>query len=158
MTLPMNHLLITAPARLAVIAAALSLTALATLGGGCMRRTIDITSEPAGALVWLNDTEVGRTPLEVNFKFYGTYDVRLVADGYESLMTSAKADAPFVEYPGPDLVASAFPIHNRVAWHFKLKALPTDTGAGEAALIERGRAMAVSSKPAESEVNPANKK
>lgn len=47
---------------------------------GCVERTITITSEPSGALVHLNDEEVGRTPLTVPFTFYGVYDVRLEMD------------------------------------------------------------------------------
>ncbi len=39
---------------------------------GCVQRTITITSDPPGALVWLNDREIGRTPLDVNFVYYGT--------------------------------------------------------------------------------------
>lgn len=49
-------------------------------GFGCVERTITITSEPSGALVHLNDEEVGRTPLTVPFTFYGVYDVRLEMD------------------------------------------------------------------------------
>jgi hypothetical protein len=44
---------------------------------GCVERTISITSEPRGALVYLNDEEVGRTPVSVPFTYYGVYDVRL---------------------------------------------------------------------------------
>lgn len=43
----------------------------------CVERTISITSTPSGALVHLNDQEVGRTPLTVPFTYYGVYDVRL---------------------------------------------------------------------------------
>lgn len=55
-----------------------ALIALGTLG--CVQRTITITSNPTGALVHLNDEEVGRTPLTVPFTFYGTYDVRVAYD------------------------------------------------------------------------------
>jgi len=48
---------------------------------GCIERTITITSDPSGALVHLNDEEVGRTPVVVPFTFYGTYTVRLEHDG-----------------------------------------------------------------------------
>jgi hypothetical protein len=57
---------------------ALLTTALGSTGLlGCVERTISITSEPEGALVYLNDEEVGRTPVSVPFTFYGVYDVRL---------------------------------------------------------------------------------
>ncbi len=106
---------------------------------GCNRRTIEITSEPAGALVYLNDIEVGRTPLEVDFKYYGVYDVRLAAAGYRPLATSAEAVAPFSEYPGPDLVTSATKTHVVVTWNFVLEPLPTDRAQLERELIDRAK-------------------
>ena len=59
---------------LVTVAATLSLT-------GCIERLITVTSQPAGALVYLNDEEVGRTPVTVPFRFYGVYDVRLEHEG-----------------------------------------------------------------------------
>ncbi|MEX0776779.1 MAG: PEGA domain-containing protein [Phycisphaeraceae bacterium] len=53
------------------------LTIVSIALAGCVERTISITSEPSGALVHLNDEEVGRTPLIVPFTFYGVYDVRV---------------------------------------------------------------------------------
>ena len=47
--------------------------------------------------------------MDVPFAWYGTYDVRLEKDGYEPLWTTGEADAPWWEYPGPDLVAEAIP-------------------------------------------------
>lgn len=61
--------------------AILTLLLLPTLLTGCLERTITITSQPTGALVHLNDREVGRTPVVVPFTFYGTYTVRLEHDG-----------------------------------------------------------------------------
>ena len=52
--------------------------------------TITIDSEPPGALCWLNDNEIGRTPVTVPFTWYGTYRVRLEKPGYEPL----EAEAP----------------------------------------------------------------
>ncbi len=114
--------------------------------GGCLQRTITITSEPPGALVWLNDMEVGRTPLETDFTFFGTYDVRLHLDGYEPIATGREAPAPFYEYPGPDLVAEALPITipTRIHWHFWLAPVAErapDTAAAERAVLERARQL-----------------
>lgn len=109
--------------------------------GGCNRRTIEITSEPTGALVKLNDVEVGRTPLQVDFKYYGRYDVQLAADGYRPLSTSAEAVAPWYEYPGPDLVTTATPTHVLLRWNFKLEPLPTDRATVERQVLERAAAL-----------------
>jgi len=92
---------------------------------GCLGRTISVASDPPGALVYLNDVEIGRTPVETDFAFFGTYDVRLKLEGYEPIATSRKASAPIYEYPGPDLIAEAIPakIRTRIAWHFDLQPL-----------------------------------
>ena len=94
-----------------------------TLLGGCVERRIKITTEPAGARVWLNDVELGASPVEAAFTFYGDYDVRVELEGYERLSTYRKAKAPVYEWPGVDLVAAALPtrIENEVHWHFDLE-------------------------------------
>lgn len=89
---------------------------------GCVERRLLITSEPAGALVYLNDQEVGRTPLEVPFTWYGTYDVRLERTGYRTLQTQQTADQPWWEKPGPDLFAEAVPNKRvEIAWHLEMQ-------------------------------------
>ena len=104
------------------IVCVLSLVVLCLLATGCVERTISITSKPSGALVRLNDHEVGRTPVTVPFKFYGTYDVRLSKDGYQSVWTKKETKQPLWEYPGPDLLAEAVPnVKVNEKWHFTLK-------------------------------------
>src|SRR3954453_16159500 len=57
---------------------ALALLAAAALGlTGCVERKITIGSDPPGAILLLNDVEVGRTPVTVPFTTYGDYDIRL---------------------------------------------------------------------------------
>ena len=105
-------------AKLCVLAAAI------VAAGGCLERKLQITSEPAGALCWVNDREVGVTPLDVEFTYYGTYEVRLKKDGYEPLVTKARAHQPVYEYPPLDLAATVVPmrIENTVKWHFVMEA------------------------------------
>ena len=101
----------------------------AAAASGCVQRTITITSDPPDALVYLNDEEVGRTPVTVPFTFYGTYDVRLERPGYQTLHTATRADAPWWEAPGPDLVAEVMPgdKHVDLQWHYELEpAEPAD--------------------------------
>ena len=106
---------------------------------GCVRRTVLVTSTPPGALVYLNDREVGRTPVEVEFTYYGRYDVRLVHEGFEPVLTYADADPPLWDIAGPDLFAEIAPLDLRseAAWHFDL--VPVDNDP--AVLAERARAM-----------------
>lgn len=114
--------------------------------GGCLKRTIQVTSEPPGALVWINDIEVGRTPLQTDFTHYGTYDVRVRREGYEPLLVKQKADAPLYELPPLDLAAEAVPakLHNVVRWHYVLQPVAEanpDKQAGEREAIERAREL-----------------
>ena len=104
-----------------LIAAAV-LVATGSFATSCVRRTITITTDPPGALVWLNDREIGRSPVDIDFEHYGTYDVRLARSGYEPLMTSGRAQAPLWDTVGLDLLAALAPlqIHNHLTWHYVL--------------------------------------
>ncbi len=116
------------------------LLALWTLTGGCVQRTIHIESDPPGALVHLNDVEVGRTPVDVDFTFYGEYDVRLAKKGYEPLRTSARARAPWYDTPLLDLVGAALPPGRKtvdIEWFFALE--PVDAEPEE--VVARARAL-----------------
>jgi hypothetical protein len=108
------------------------------LAFGCVRRTVEITSEPSGALVLLNDREIGRTPVTAEILYYGTYDVQLRLEGHEPINGSAEAKAPAWDWIGPDLVAELIPADftSRNAWHFTM--LPVDVDPAAVLLRARG--------------------
>lgn len=114
--------------------------------GGCVTRRIVVTSEPPGASVWVNDQQIGRTPAEVGFDYFGMYDVRLRLDGYEPITTKANASAPIYEYPPFDVVAEALPGTREtvITWHYVLKPaleLQGDPREQERALIGRAKEL-----------------
>ena len=90
---------------------------------GCVKRTISISSNPPGALVWVNDREVGRTPVEFEFLYYGEYDLRLEKGGYEPIMTTRWAKTPVWELPVVDLFAEVVAPNreSNVCWEFELE-------------------------------------
>ncbi len=90
---------------------------------GCLQRTITVTSEPAGAIVWINDIEVGRTPVESDFTYFGEFSVRVRKEGYEPVVDVRKVKPPIQEQPGLDLIGEALPVnfHHQVAWHYVLE-------------------------------------
>jgi hypothetical protein len=118
------------------------------LASGCSTRTIAITSEPPGAIVWLNDVEVGRTPLEADFQHYGDYDVRLRLEGYVPIATHRVAQTPVQEVPPLDLLLAWMPNKNVVRWDFVLDPLPeaADRPAAEKGVLDRAKAFRESMK------------
>ena len=118
----------------------IALAMLIALSPGCIQRSIKINSQPEGALVYLNDVEVGRTPMIVPFTFYGVYDVRLEKAGYQTLNVAQKASAPWYDNPGPDLICELAPWRTNVQleWFYDLEELqPVD----EALTVERARQL-----------------
>ena len=95
---------------------------LFTVSFGCVKRTLSITTTPPSALVWLNDREVGRTPLDVDFLYYGEYDVRIQHDDTESVMTTRWLRAPWWDTPFVDIGAEILPfqLDSTPSWHFDL--------------------------------------
>lgn len=73
--------------------------------GGCVERTARIQTQPPGALVIVNDEEVGVSPVKFSFLWYGDYDIILRKPGYQTLKTHQRIDAPWYEWPPLDLVA-----------------------------------------------------
>tara|TARA_Y100001970_G_C13596096_1_gene537906 strand:- start:130 stop:507 length:378 start_codon:yes stop_codon:yes gene_type:complete len=106
---------------------------------GCVKRTISITSKPAGAIVWLNDREIGRTPTVTDFTYYGEYDVRAELHGYQPIMTTMWLSAPSWDVPPIDLVTEivAPNAHADLHWSFTLEPLEVDPSA----LIERAETL-----------------
>ncbi len=69
---------------------------------GCVERTITINTAPDGALVYLNDEEIGRSPVSKNFTWYGDYDIVIRKEGYKTLKTHAKILEPWYQVPPLD--------------------------------------------------------
>lgn len=106
---------------------------------GCLERVITVTSEPPGAVVELNGVDIGTTPIQTEFTYFGEYDVRLRHDGYEPIHAGRTARAPWYEYPPIDLIAAALPftIQTDVRWHYDLRSIESATDT----LIDRGRSF-----------------
>ncbi|MBT5383091.1 MAG: PEGA domain-containing protein [Phycisphaerae bacterium] len=101
----------------------------------CVRRTIRITTEPPGALVWLNHREIGRTPVETEFTHYGTYDLLIKKKGWEPMIGAMPTGFRVQGTPGVDLLLEVLPVHTHdlVEWHIPL--VPRDQD--HTALLER---------------------
>jgi hypothetical protein len=76
---------------------------------GCVEREMKITSEPTGALVFVSDREVGRTPVTLPFTWYGDYEVLLRLEGHQTLRANAPINPPWYEVPPLDLFSQMAP-------------------------------------------------
>jgi hypothetical protein len=110
--------------------------------GGCVRRTLTITSDPPGALVYLNDQEVGRTPLQRDFTWYGHYSVDLRHEGYQTVRTRRWLVAPWWQWPPFDLVAELLPLrlNDDRTMQFSLVPVAEDS-ADPQAMVSRAQAL-----------------
>ncbi len=122
-----------------VVLAAAFVTAAAL--AGCVERRLTINTEPPGAMVVLNDQQIGESPVTVPFNWYGDYWVRISKDGYETLNTHRKLDAPLHDYLPFDFFAQIlYPGHilDTYEWTFELepKTFPT-----REELIESARSL-----------------
>jgi hypothetical protein len=133
----------------------LSPVALASLActGGCLERRISVVSDPPGALVTIDDTEVGRTPLTTSFTYYGTFDVQVRKEGFETISSGKIAATPIYEYPPLDLLATAIPARfiTTRTWNYTLTpAQTTLTREQESDLIARANELRARTSPSES--------
>jgi hypothetical protein len=94
------------------------------MAGGCVERKLTINTEPAGAVVLLNDEEIGESPVTVSFNWYGDYNVIISKEGYETLKTHRKLKAPWYDYFPFDFLANNLNptrIVDSYEWTFKLE-------------------------------------
>ncbi len=61
-------------------------------------------TNPPGALLYVDDHEIGVTPVSHDFIYYGTRKIRLIKDGYETLTLLQPIPAPWYQYFGFDFV------------------------------------------------------
>jgi len=89
---------------------------------GCVERKLTIITAPTGALVSLNDEEIGTSPVTIGFEWYGDYSVRIAKDGYQTLNTHQNLKRPLKDVFPFDLFADMFTTKiDEYTWTFKLE-------------------------------------
>ena len=63
-----------------------------------VRRRRPIRSNPPGARGYVDDQEIGVTPVSTSFIYYGTRKIQLLKDGFETLTVKQKFRAPWYQY------------------------------------------------------------
>jgi hypothetical protein len=72
------------------------------LPGGCVRRRLNVRTNPPGALVYVDNQQIGTTPCSVDFTYYGTREIRLIKPGYETLTINQPIPTPWYQIPPLD--------------------------------------------------------
>ncbi len=102
-----------------------------------------IESVPGRALVVVDREEVGYTPASVDFTYYGTREIKLIKDGYETLTVQQPVPAPWYQVPPFDFVSDNFAmgrIKDRRRFQYQLQ--PRATGQAETnGLIDRAQSI-----------------
>lgn len=122
---------------------------LALAAAGCVQRRMMIRTNPPGALVYVDDYEIGTTPIATNFTYYGTRKIRLVKDGYETMTIMQDVPPPWYQIPPLDffsenLVPGEIRDYHTFTYQLRPQAVvPTEQLLGRAESF-RGEAQSVS--------------
>jgi len=79
---------------------------------GCVHRRVTINSYPQGALVKLDGKDIGYTPASFDFTWYGTREVQLLKDGFETHTEQIDVNAPWYQKFPLDFVSDNFLGHH----------------------------------------------
>ncbi|WP_442484331.1 PEGA domain-containing protein [Aeoliella sp. SH292] len=78
---------------------------------GCVRRRLNVRSNPPGAMVFVDNQMIGTTPCSMDFTYYGTREIRLVKSGYETLTVNQPIPTPWWQVPPLDFFSDNFALH-----------------------------------------------
>lgn len=63
-----------------------------------------VRTNPPGAMVYMDDQQIGTTPVATDFVYYGTRKLRLVKDQYETMTTYHTIAPPWYQIPPFDFI------------------------------------------------------
>jgi len=129
-------------------------------GTGCVERLLQVRSEPPGATVYVNGAEVGKTPCDHAFSFYGTVDVTLRAPGYLSQRELHVLSPPWYEIFPADFVAEILlPFHFQDVHQVTVKLAPSPqemSPGQQRELREKAEEMRSRLEPSKKESSPSD--
>jgi hypothetical protein len=108
---------------------------------GCVRRRMTIRSNPPGAVAFVDEQEIGVTPVSAAFTYYGTRKLQLFRDGSETLTVKQPFTAPWYQIPPLDFFFENL-------WPFEIRDerivdfdLPPQQNVPNEKVIERGEML-----------------
>jgi hypothetical protein len=110
---------------------------------GCVHRRLTIDSVPGRALVMVDGEEVGYTPASVDFTYYGTREIKLIKDGYETMTVQQPVPPPWYQVPPLDFFSDNFAFGRiKDGRNFTYQLQPRVTGQAETeGLIDRAQSL-----------------
>jgi hypothetical protein len=117
---------------------------LVTAGTGCVSRRLMVQSNPPGALVLLEGKEVGYTPTAVDFTYYGTREITLIKDGYETLTVLQKVPTPWYQIPGVDFFSDnllPYRIADRHSFSYSMNPLRPEDITPNSGVVDRAQML-----------------
>ncbi len=84
---------------------AILLLTLLLAGPGCVRRRVTVRTNPPGARVTIDREEIGETPVSTGMTYYGTRDIRVEKDGFETVKTRHTFNPPWYQVPPLDFIS-----------------------------------------------------
>jgi hypothetical protein len=127
----------------------ISIAVAAGILGGCVEREMTLTTNPPGALVYVSEKEIGRTPVTLPFLWYGDYEIVIRRDGFQTLYTHADLCPPIYETFPLDLLSTIVPwtFHDRRYLHFTLA--PSQMATDEELIRRAASLRRVNNQPVE---------
>jgi PEGA domain-containing protein len=126
-------------------------TGVALMLGGCVERRMTIRTNPPGALVYVDNKEMGVSPVSYSFVHYGTSRVRLVRDGYETQTVVEEVKAPVYEWlplePFSELLPFRFKDWREFTYDLETSKTPSIPDLRDRAEIARQDALTASEQP-----------
>lgn len=83
---------------------------LAAWAAGCVERRMTIRTNPPGARVFVDNREIGVSPISYAYTYYGVSRVRLVREGYETKIEAVRIDPPIYDNVFTEVFSEFLPI------------------------------------------------
>ena len=91
---------------------------------GCMHRRMTIHTNPPGARLLIDGQDKGLTPASIDFTYYGTREITLIKDGYETRTIMQPVQMPWYQVPPLEFFSDnflPFKVTNRHEFQYEMQ-------------------------------------
>lgn len=105
-----------------------------------------IRTNPSGALAFVDDQEIGVTPVSTPFTYHGTRKIQLFKDGFETVTEKQRFPTPWYEWPVIEFFSeNLWPFELRDERYVDVDMVPQQIVPNQV-LLERAESLRVSSR------------